>query len=207
MLYGKTGAAAHVRLSRRAALALPAVAATSATAQTDPVPGPVGNIETAERIATEAYLFGYPLVTVELTRRVLTNVAQPEGTRAPLNQFARLRQYPDASFTAVTAPNADTLYSNAFLDLGPEPYVLAWPDMGSRYYLFPMLDGWTDVIAAPGTRTTGGDAQTYLLTGPRYTGPVPAGMARIASPTDLLWILGRTYCTGTPEDYRAVHAL
>jgi hypothetical protein len=49
--------------------------------------------------------------------------------------------------------------------------------------------------------------RTYLLTGPRYTGPVPAGMARIASPTDLLWILGRTYCTGTPEDYRAVHAL
>jgi len=29
----------------------------------------------------------------------------------------------------------------------------------------------------------------------------------IKAPTNMVWILGRTYCTGTPEDYRAVHKL
>jgi hypothetical protein len=92
------------------------------------------------------------------------------------------------------------LFSNAVLDLGPEPRVFAWPGMGSRRYLFPMLDGRADVVASPGTRTAGEGARSCLLTGPRHTGPVPAaGMARVGSPTGLLRLLGRTYRTGTPE--------
>jgi hypothetical protein len=41
-------------------------------------------------LATDAYVYGYPLVTMEMTRRVLTNVAKPEGTRGPMGQFIRL---------------------------------------------------------------------------------------------------------------------
>jgi hypothetical protein len=71
--------------------------------------------------ATDAYIYGYPLVTMEMTRRISTNVEKPEGTRAPMGQFANLRSYLTAAFRDVTAPNADTLYSLAWLDLSNEP--------------------------------------------------------------------------------------
>lgn len=158
-------------------------------------------------LATDAYVFGYPLVTMEMTRRIMTNVAAPEGTRAPMGQLIKARQYPDAKFRDVTAPNADTLYTAAWIDVGKEPWVLSLPDMKGRYFLFPMLDAWTTVFEAPGSRTTGTGAQTYAITGPGWSGKLPPGMTQYKSPTDLVWILGRIYCTGTPEDYAAVHAI
>ena len=157
-------------------------------------------------VAQDAYIYGYPLVTMEYTRRVITNVASPAGNRAPMGQFIKLRQYPDASFRDVTAPNADTLYTTAFIDVEKEPWVLGIPDMKDRYFLFPMLDGWTDVFQAPGKRTTGTGAQTYAITGPGWKGSLPSGVKEYKSPTSLVWILGRIYCTGTPEDYATVHA-
>jgi len=158
-------------------------------------------------LGVEAYVYGYPLVTMEMTRRVMTNVREPEGTRAPMGQFVRMRSYPDASFKDVTAPNADTLYTSAWIDVGQEPWVLSLPDAHDRYYLFPMLDGWTDVFQVPGKRTTGTGAQKYAITGPGWKGKLPAGVKQYKSPTALVWLLGRIYCTGTPEDYQAVHKL
>jgi hypothetical protein len=117
-------------------------------------------------IAVDAYIYGYPLVTMEMTRRVMTNVAAPDSSRAPMGQILRKREYPDAAYRDVTAPNADTLYTIVWLDVAKEPWVLSIPDMGERYYLFPMLDGWTDVFQVPGTRTTGDKAQKYAITGP-----------------------------------------
>lgn len=171
--------------------------------------GPVLNaIEGGEEfwLATDAYVYGYPLVTMEMTHRVMTNVARPEGNRAPTGQLIKARHYPDASFRDVTAPNADTLYTTAWVDVGKEPWVLSIPDMKDRYFLFPMLDGWTNVFQVPGKRTTGTGAQTYAITGPGWTGTLPSGVTEYKSPTSLVWILGRIYCTGTPEDYAAVHA-
>jgi hypothetical protein len=158
-------------------------------------------------VAQDAYIYGYPLVTMEMTRRIITNVASVVGTRGPMGQLIKLRQYPDASFRDVTAPNADTLYTSAFIDVGKEPWVLGIPDMKDRYYLFPMLDGWTDVFQVPGKRTTGTGAQTYAITGPGWKGTLPIGVKEYKAPTSIVWILGRIYCTGTPEDYAAVHAL
>jgi len=158
-------------------------------------------------LATDAYIYGYPLVTMEMTRRVITNVAAPEGTRAPMGHIIKLRHYPDATFRDVTAPNADTLYTTAFFDVGKEPWVLGLPDMKDRYFLMPMLDGWTTVFQVPGKRTTGTGAQTYAITGPGWSGTLPAGVKEYKSPTNIVWLLGRIYCTGTPEDYAEVHAL
>lgn len=158
-------------------------------------------------LGTEAYIYGYPLVTMEMTRRVLTNVAAPAGEKAPMGQFAKLREYPSPANKEVTAPNADTLYTLAWLDLAKEPWVLSIPDARDRYYLMPMLSGWTDVFQVPGKRTTGTKAQTYAITGPGWKGTLPAGVKEYKSPTSMVWILGRIYCTGTPEDYKAVHAL
>ena len=172
--------------------------------------GPLlGAVEGGEEfwLATDAYIYGYPLITMEMTRRVITNVSAVEGTRGPMGQFIKLRQYPDASFRDVTAPNADTLYTTAWIDVGKEPWVLSIPDMKDRYFLVPLLDGWTNVFQVPGKRTTGTDAQTYAITGPGWKGSLPPGVKEYKSPTSIIWILGRIYCAGTPEDYAAVHAL
>jgi hypothetical protein len=157
--------------------------------------------------AVEAYIYGYPLVTMEMTRRVMTNVEKPEGTRGPMGQFVRLRQYPNAQYRDVTAPNADTLYTTAWFDVSKEPWIVSVPDMKGRYFLLPMLDGWTDVFQVPGKRTTGTGAQTFAITGPGWSGELPKGVTEYKSPTALVWLLGRIYSTGTPEDYKAVHAL
>ena len=164
-------------------------------------------LDEAVSTATEAYIYGYPLVTMDMTRRQLTNVVSPVGSKAPMGQLIRLRSYPTPEFKDVTAPNADTLYTTAMLDVSKEPWILSVPDMGSRYYLLPMLDGWTNVFQVPGKRTTGGKAQKYAITGPGWQGTLPAGVTEYKSPTGMVWLLGRIYCTGTPEDYKEVHAL
>ncbi len=176
------------------------------------VPGPSAHAaplteDKAFAIAVDAYVYGYPLVTMEMTRRVMTNAEEPKDNHAPMGQFFNARTYPDASFRDITAPNADTLYSTAWLDLSTEPYVLSIPDEGDRYYLMPMLSGWTDVFEVPGKRTTGDKAQTYAITGPNWKGDLPQGVKELKSPTSMAWILARTYCTGTDEDYKAVHAI
>lgn len=163
--------------------------------------------EEIQAIAQEAYIYGYPLVTIDLTRQVMTNTVTPDGTKAPMGQFMHMRDYPTASFRDVTAPNADTLYSTAWLDLSKEPYILHVPDVNDRYYLMPMLSGWTDVFANPGTRTTGSRAADFAITGPNWKGTLPPNVKELKSPTNMVWILGRTYCTGTPEDYEIVHAI
>ncbi len=161
----------------------------------------------AAQIGKEAYVFGYPLVTMEITRRVMTNTAEPRDNHAPMGQFHHARTYPNASFRDVTAPNADTLYSTAWLDVSKEPYILSLPDEEGRYYLMPMLDAWTTVFQVPGKRTTGTKVQSYAITGPNWQGTLPEGVVEYKSPTAMVWILGRTYCTGTPDDYAAVHAI
>src|SRR5271169_903775 len=157
--------------------------------------------------AKDAYVYAYPLMTMDLTRRVTTNVVSPEGTSAPMGQFAKLREYPNATFNTVTAPNADTLYTVLWLDVSKEPWVISIPDLKGRYALFPMLDGWTEVFQVPGKRTTGTAAQKYAITGPGWSGTLPAGVTEYKSPTGIVWLLGRIYCTGTTADYAAVHAL
>ncbi|HUN87194.1 MAG TPA: DUF1254 domain-containing protein [Terriglobales bacterium] len=164
-------------------------------------------LEEALSTATDAYIYGYPLVTMDMTRKRLTNVAVPGEANAPMGQMVKLRTYPAVDNHAVTAPNADTLYTMTWLDVSKEPWILSVPDMGNRYYLLPFLDGWTDVFEVPGTRTTGGKAAKYAITGPGWSGTLPDGVKELKSPTGIVWLLGRIYCTGTPEDYKAVHAL
>jgi hypothetical protein len=116
-----------MQLTRRAATAggLGFLVAGGLSAKSLAWDGPIADfIEGAEDfgLASDAYVFGYPLVTMEMTRRVITNAEKPEGTRGPMGTLIKLREYPDASFKDVTAPNADTLYTSAFFDVGDEPW-------------------------------------------------------------------------------------
>ncbi len=157
-------------------------------------------------IARDAYLYAYPLVSMEATMRQATNAPNATAVfmRAPVNQFAQVRTYPKADSKVVVRTNFDTLYSSAFLDLTREPMVLSVPDTGGRYYLLEMLDMWSDVFSVVGARTTGTKAGNYALVAAHWSGTLPADMTRIVAPTPAIWILGRTQTNG-PTDYDNVH--
>jgi hypothetical protein len=163
--------------------------------------------EDAQKIAEDTYIYGYSLITTDVTRVQMTNVPAVTELKAPMNSFFNIKRYPPGDYRGVSAPNADTLYSIAWLDLGAEPIVFSHPDMGKRYYLFPTYSLWMPVIKSLGSRTTGEKAANYLFTGPGWNGQVPAGMTQIKSPTRYTLILGRTYADGSEADYQAVNAL
>jgi len=161
----------------------------------------------AHAIGVDAYLYFYPLITMDITRRVSTNVeAGKVQGGGPANLFSNFSAFPTADFKIVVRPNFDTLYSSAWLDLTAEPVIVSVPDTGGRYYLLPMMDMWTDVFASPGWRTTGTQAGNFLIAPPGWSGSVPAGVTRINAPTPYVWIIGRTKTDG-PADYEAVHKL
>jgi hypothetical protein len=158
----------------------------------------------AREIARDAYIFAYPMVLTEITRRVMTNVERPEGLRSPMNQIARGRAFPGASFADMVRPGADALHSLMFLDVSKEPMVFTVPDSGGRYYLLPLLDMWSDVFASRGKRSSGTAAQTFAVVGPRWHGRLPNGVGAIRSPSALVVLAGRIQ-TGGKADFAAVH--
>jgi hypothetical protein len=163
--------------------------------------------EAAHAIAVDAYLYFYPLLTMDLTRKQSTNIeAGKEFGKGPTNMFVSVPAYPPADFKGVVRSNFDTLYSIAWLDLTREPLIISAPDTAGRYYLLPMLDMWSDVFASPGWRTTGTEAANFLVTPPGWSGNVPEQFSRIAAPTPYVWIIGRTKTDG-PADYDAVHKI
>src|SRR5262245_61259382 len=193
-----------MKMLRPIALALALTVATLAPAMA--ATGPVTE-EEAHAIGVDAYLYFYPIVTMDVTRKQLTNEEpKPGGIGGPMNRFANVGAFPTADMRVVVRPNFDTLYSSGWLDLTKEPMVVSAPDTDGGYYLLPMLDMWTDVFASPGWRTTGTQAGNFLITPPGWTGTVPDGMTRIEAPTPYVWIIGRTK-TGGPADYEAVHKI
>ena len=171
----------------------------------------------AHVIAVEAYVYFYPLLTMDITRKQSTNVEPgKENFKGPMNTFVNVPEYPPADFKGVVRPNFDTLYSASWLDLTKEPVVVSVPDTNGRYYLLPMLDMWSDVFASPGWRTTGTKAGTFLVTPPGWRPDLrdrfaeefrlPKDTQRIEAPTPYVWIIGRTKTDG-PPDYDAVHKI
>lgn len=159
----------------------------------------------AYQIGVEAYVYFYPLVLMDVTRRQMTNIeAGIMRGQAPVNTFAHIRSYPSADFREVVRPNFDTLYSIAWLNLSTEPMVVSTPDTLGRYYLLHMIDMWTDVFAVHGKRTSGTGAANYAVVAPGWKGTVPAGIEVIQAPTPYVWIIARIQTNGR-ADYAAVH--
>lgn len=156
-------------------------------------------------LSHEAFVYFYPLVTMDVTRLQAFNSAP--GAKpgfGPPNQFSHLREFPSAAFRSVVRPNFDTLYSIAWLDLTNGPVRLRADDTDDRFYMLPMLDMWTDVFANPGKRTTGTSPLDLVITGPGHTAEQAPGTTVIAAPTPYVWVIGRTQTNG-PDDYPAVH--
>jgi hypothetical protein len=169
----------------------------------------------AHALGVDAYVYLYPLVTMDITRKQLTNTDKGFG-RGPMNVFHNVPAYPPASDKSVVRTNYDTLYSITYLDLLKEPVVVSVPDTGGRFYILPMLDMWTDVFASAGARTTGTQAADFLVTPPGWRPDLrdlfadefklPKNTQRIDAPTPYVWIIGRTKTDG-PADYEAVRKI
>ena len=147
-----------------------------------------------QQIAERAYVYAYPLVLLQETMRPL-----------PANRLIHVSAFPDASFRMIVRPNADTLYTNAWIDVSKEPMLLRAPDSQGRFYLLQFMDAWTETFANPGKRTTGTAEGWFALVGPEWHGQLPPNVMRLDAPTNQVWLLGRTQTNGA-SDYDNVHA-
>jgi hypothetical protein len=165
--------------------------------------------ELAYILGLMSYVYGYPLVIMDVTRKVLTAAPAPnsEGTAAPINQFAKMPQYVSPDFKNVVRISLNSLWSTGWLDLEQEPIVLSVPDTKGRYYVMSVMNMWTDVFGSAGKRTTGTAPGSFLIAGPKWQGTAPAGIKETyRSSTRYAWILGQTQVNG-PDDFAAVNAI
>jgi hypothetical protein len=151
-------------------------------------------------LGAEAYMYGYPLVVMDVTR---SNFALNNG---PTNALRRVPMFPDANYKDVVRPNVDTLYTVAFIDMAQGPWVFEMASNDQRYEVMPFYDAWTNVFATLGSRTGESKGGKFMLVGPGWQGAVPSGLTLLRSPTNLAWLIGRTQTNGT-ADYPLVHKL
>ena len=145
----------------------------------------------AANLVTQAYIFGYPMMTMNYTHKIASNVESDNGMGdAPINQWGNMHKFPKAGFTGVVRPNLDTYYSVIYADLAKGPLYLHIPAT-ERYYLIPILNAHGDVIKSLGSRTTGQVALDIALVGPGYNGEIDSDLIVIRSTTNLNWLLGR----------------
>jgi hypothetical protein len=163
--------------------------------------------EQATALGREAYRYGIPLLEFLRIRREMTSVSAPDGKgNAPVNALANARAFARPSDRTVVAPNHDTLYSLAQLDLSKGPIVLSHPDMGRRYFDFEFVDPFTNVIGYIGTRTTGTHAGDVQIAWSEKPGTLIPGVPVIRSAYRRVWMIGRTLATDAPADQRRAHA-
>lgn len=163
-----------------------AQAASSATAKSRPAP------ESAWQLAAEAYVYALPLVLTDATRRVSTNTDGTKAGRAPANQFNHATKLADASFRTVVTPNVDTVYSQAWLNILPEPVIYVMPE-ADRFFRMQVLDAWTNTAAVLDR------AGVYAFTLPGWKGKLPKGVTRVNVPTATVWLLGRIVLSGQDD--------
>ena len=180
------------RLVQLAAAATAVGAASKATA----APGVI----TADAIS-EAWLATLPLVEAAAARVRMTDPQAPIRM-AGLNDFVHARRLVNARIRAITTPNNDTFYSQAFVDLTKGPVRLTVPDVGDRYQSVAIMDMFTNNNAVLGRRTPEGAAGTWTLVGPGMAAPAGARVVKVATPH--AWILARTLVDG-PDDVDAAH--
>ena len=153
----------------------------------------------AQSLLEQAYLYAFPLVLMDATRKVSTNTETPNSTRAPINQFIHAEKLADAASRAVVTPNVDTIYTQAFLDVGSEPMLYGVPQT-DRFFNVQVLDAWTNtaaVLEAPGL---------YAITRSDWQGELPEGVQRIDVPTTRVWTIARIVLSGQ-EDLPNVRAI
>jgi hypothetical protein len=184
-------------------------AATVVVAAALGIPAAVGaagpTADQADALGAQAYDYGLPLLEFLRVRGEQTSVRCPDDMGdAPVNSFSNARGFARARDRTIVAPNTDTLYSIAHLDLGHGPIVLSHPDMGKRYFSFELLDPYTNVIDIPGLREDGPDAGSYEIRWSGKPGRRADGVSRVIdSKYRRVWVIGRTLATDAADQRKA----
>jgi len=156
--------------------------------------------------AMEEYVYGFPLVMMDVTKDVLTATSTAGEYSAPMNQFGRIRTYVSPDFKNVVRISVNSLWSFASLDLDSEPMIVSLPDMDGRYIVMQALNMWTDDFAEIGTRTNGGKAGNYLIAGPKWNRASPKDVdGSYKCTTRYAWVLVQM-AASSPADFPAIHA-
>lgn len=159
-----------------------------------------GDYQRGYDLGMAAYKYGLPLITIDKTFQHHTSINVPNGRGlGPVNQFSPVREFATPEDRSVVAPNFDTLYNIAWLDLSDEPQVIHVPKIKGRYYVIPMLDPYTENFANLGSveKTPAGD---YAVVGPDDADiDLPKHVTRIESPYDRVFIIMRTYASNTDQ--------
>lgn len=155
----------------------------------------------------DPYVFGFPLVVMDLTRQVMTATPTAGELAAPVNQFQRLPHVVPWNFNNVVRISTNSLWSTAFLDLAAEPVVLTIPDTGRYPIAMRVMNMWTDVFGTAGTRTPDINAGNYLIAGPGWNGTVPADVRKVfRSTTRHAWVLVEQSASG-PDQFPMIRPL
>jgi hypothetical protein len=117
----------------------------------------------------------------------------------PANTLIGVAALTEPGTRTVVSPNQDTAYTIARLDLSAGPLVIDVPDTDGRYYVLHLMDAWSDTFGYVGRRTTGTRAGSHVIVPPGWSGSLPAGMRAIRSPTNRVWLLGRTVVNGAAD--------
>jgi hypothetical protein len=158
-----------------------------------------------EDLARRAAIYLFPVYEMYRTRWNAT-VNEKNPIRQKLNRFFHVPVLATYRSRAVTTPNADTLYSSAWLDLSVEPVFLTVPDMGGRYYSFALMSLFTDNFAYVCRRLDGNRPKPRMIVGPNWRGVVDHEVELVRAPTNGVWLLGRILNDG-PTDLEAVRHL
>lgn len=94
--------------------------------------------------STELYLYSFPLVLSYITRNTMFYL--PDNLMLPMPIF------PNPNLTAIVKPNVDTLYDACWINhTKVEELVLTIPNTDDGvYYLFPLMDAWSNIVNSPG---------------------------------------------------------
>jgi hypothetical protein len=163
--------------------------------------------ELAYLLGMEAYVYGFPLVLMDLTNRVLTATPKAGEYSAPFNQIFRMPGFVSPDFKIVVRVSVNSVWSAGILDLDKEPLVFSYPDSDGRYFVIQLMNNWTDDFASVGTRTSSGRGGRFLIAGPKWNGTAPADVKDVyRSPTRYGWVLIQMAAAG-PQDFPAIHKL
>ena len=158
-------------------------------------------------LGEEEYVYGFPLVMMDVTREVTTAAAKSGEYSAPINQFARIRTYVSPDFKNVVRISVNSIWSFGFVDLDQEPMIVSIPDAGDYYLVMQAMNMWTDDFASVGTRTPATKSGDFLIAGPKWSGTAPSDInATYRSSTRYAWVLVQI-AAASPADFPVINAL
>jgi hypothetical protein len=155
----------------------------------------------------EAYVYGFPLVMMDVTNGAITAVPKSGEYHAPINQLFRMRTFVSPDYKDILRISPNTVWSGGVLDLDKEPMIVSYPDTKGRYIVIQMLNMWTDVFGSVGSRTTGTGSGNFLIAGPKWTGTAPADLKDVyRCSTRYAWVSIQLAAAG-PRDLPEINSL